>query len=114
MQALIIENKWLILFILEFLAWAMTFFMLYTRYKIQSAFWFKIALILFTLTGVIPQLLLGIVNFIKFKKIDLFTLVIILLIIYSCTIGKKYLQKLDSWAKKKFSSNKKISDKCCS
>jgi len=46
MQALIIENKWLILFILEFLAWAMTFFMLYTRYKIQSTFWFKIALIL--------------------------------------------------------------------
>ena len=103
----IIENKWIILLTLEFFAWSMTFFILYARYKMQSPFWFKIASILFALTGVIPQVSLGIVNFITTKELDLFTLTILLLIIYGLTIGKKQVQKLDSWAKQKFAKNKK-------
>lgn len=103
MYNLVMENKWAILLILEFFAWSATFFMFYARYKIQSQFWFKIASAILVLTGVIPQVLLGVVNFVEIKEIDLFTLVIVLLIIYGLTIGEKHVKKLDSWAQKKFS-----------
>ncbi|MGI6091895.1 MAG: hypothetical protein GX348_05345 [Veillonellaceae bacterium] len=105
MYNLIMENKWAILFILEILAWSATFLMLYARYKMHSQFWFKVASVILVLTGVIPQVLLGVVNFVATKEIDLFTSVIVLLIIYGLTIGRKHVQKLDSWAKKKFRGN---------
>ncbi|WP_378956144.1 hypothetical protein [Pelosinus sp. sgz500959] len=103
MYNLIMENKWAILLILEFFAWSATMFMFYARYKMQSQFWFKVASMILVLTGVIPQVLLGVVNFVATKEIDLFTLVIVLLIVYGITIGKKHVQKLDVWAKKRFS-----------
>jgi hypothetical protein len=99
----LLENKWVILISLEVLAWLSTFFVLYARYKLKSSFWFKVATVLFALTGVIPQVLMGIINFISAKKVDLFTLIIILLILYGFTIGKKHVKKLDAWAQKKFS-----------
>ncbi|WML58076.1 hypothetical protein [Neobacillus sp. PS2-9] len=98
----LVENKWMILVILEVLAWSSTFFLLYARYGLKSSFWFKVATVLFALTGVIPQVLMGIVNFIATKKIDLFTLIILLLILYGFTIGKKHVKKLDAWAQAKF------------
>ena len=101
MQHLIIENKWIILLTLEFFAWLITFFMLYARYKMQSPFWFKAASILFALTGVIPQVSLGIVNFITTKELDLFTFAILLLIIYGLTIGKKQSAKTRLLGKEK-------------
>ena len=103
MQHLILENKWILLLTLEIFAWSSTFFMLYARYKMRSSLWFKTASVLFALTGVIPQVSLGVVNFITKKELDLFSLVILLLIIYGLTIGKKQVQKLDYWAKEKFS-----------
>lgn len=102
MQHLILENRWIVLFTLEIFAWSSTFFMLYARYKMQSSFWFKTASVLFALTGVIPQVSLGIVNLITKKELDLFSLAILLLIIYGLTIGKKQAKQLDSWAKDKF------------
>ena len=104
MYNVIIDNKWGILIVFEILAWSATFFLLYARYKMQSSFWFKIASVLVVFTGVIPQVLLGVVNFAATREIDFFTLVIVLLIIYGLTIGKRHVQKLDSWAKKKFRS----------
>ncbi|WP_462412642.1 hypothetical protein [Neobacillus sp. Marseille-QA0830] len=98
----LVANKWVILVSLEVLAWSSTFFLLYARYGLKSDFWFKVATVLFALTGVIPQVLMGIVNFISTRKIDLFTLIIVLLIVYGFTIGKKHVKKLDEWAKKKF------------
>ena len=103
MYYLIMENKWAILLILEVFAWSATFFMLYVRYKMQSKFWFKVASVMLVLTGFLPQVVLGVINFVVTKEIDLFTLVIVLLIIYGLTIGKKHVKKLDSWAQKKFS-----------
>ena len=103
MYDFIMENKWVILLTLEFFAWSATAFMFYARYKMQSQFWFKVASAILVLTGVIPQVLLGVLNFAATKEIDLFTLVIVLLIIYGCTIGKKHIQKLDDWVQKKFS-----------
>jgi len=100
---LLLENKWLILIGLEVLAWSSTFFLLYARYGLKSSFWFKVATVLFALTGVIPQVLMGIINFISTKKIDLFTLIIVLLLLYGFTIGKKHVKKLDAWAQAKFS-----------
>ncbi|WP_180960450.1 hypothetical protein [Neobacillus cucumis] len=98
-----IENKWVILVCLEVLAWASTFFLLYARYGLKSSLWFKVATVLFALTGVIPQVLMGIINFISTKKIDLFTLIIVLLLLYGFTFGKKQVKKLDAWAQEKFS-----------
>jgi hypothetical protein len=99
----LIENKWVILATFEVLAWSSTFFLLYTRYGLKSSFWFKVATVLFALTGVIPQVLMGIINFITTRKVDLFTLVIVLLIIYGFTFGKNHVKKLDAWAQAKFS-----------
>jgi hypothetical protein len=98
----LIENKWAILVSFEVLAWSSTFFMLYARYGLKSSFWFKVGAVLFALTGVIPQVLMGIINFIATKKVDSFTVTIVLLIIYGFTIGKKDVKKLDRWAQAKF------------
>ncbi|WP_066300282.1 hypothetical protein [Bacillus sp. FJAT-29937] len=100
----LVDNKWLILVILEVLAWASIFFLLYARYSLKSDFWFKVAAVLVAITGVIPQVLMGIVNFIFTRKVDLFTLIILLLILYGFTIGKKHVKKLDAWAQVKFSN----------
>ena len=99
----LLENKWVILVSLEVLAWTSTFFLLYARYRLKSSFWFKVATVLFALTGVIPQVLMGIINFISSKRIDLFTLIIVLLLLYGFTIGKQHVKSLDAWAKTKFS-----------
>jgi hypothetical protein len=106
----LLENKWAILVSLEVLAWSSTFFMLYARYGLKSSFWFKIATVLFAFTGVIPQVLMGIINFIATKKVDIFTLIIVLLIVYGFTIGKGHVKKLDAWAKEKFSNKENHRD----
>jgi hypothetical protein len=98
----LVEYKWVILVSFEVLAWSSTFFLLYARYGLKSRFWFKVATVLFALTGVIPQVTMGIINFIATKKVDVFTLIIVLLIIYGFTIGKQHVQKLDQWAQRKF------------
>lgn len=98
----LIEYKWFILIGLEVLAWSSTFFLFYARYRLQSNFWFKVATVLFAITGVIPQVIMGIINFVIKRELDVFTSVIILLIIYGGTIGKKQVKKLDAWAQKKF------------
>lgn len=103
MMNFLVEHKWGILVAFEILAWLSTFFLLYARYGLKSSFWFKFATVLFTLTGVIPQVFMGIINFISSRKIDLFTLIIILLIVYGFTIGKGHVKKLDAWAQRKFS-----------
>ncbi|WP_371373709.1 hypothetical protein [Sporomusa aerivorans] len=102
MYNFIMANKWAILLILEIFAWSFTVFMFYARYKMQSSFWFKLASAMLVLTGVIPQVLLGVLNFAATKEMDLFSLVLVLLILYGCTIGRKHVQKLDSWVQKNF------------
>lgn len=101
----ILEYKWIILLVLEVLAWLATFFMLYARYQMQSALWFRLALKLTVATGVIPQVIMGLVNYSVTKEVDLFTLVIIMLILYGLTFGKKHAQKLDKGMQKKFSKS---------
>lgn len=105
----IIDNKWLILLVLEVFAWSATFFMLYARYKMQSDFWFRVASAILIMTGFVPQILLGVINFIDTKELDLFTLVLVLLVVYGGTVGKKHVQKLDDWARAKF-SNREMED----
>nr|WP_295971315.1 hypothetical protein [uncultured Bacillus sp.] len=96
------EYKWFILIGLEVLAWTSTFFLFYARYRLRSNFWFKVGMVLFAITGVIPQVIMGIINFSITRELNIFTLVIILLIVYGTTIGKKQVKKLDAWAQKKF------------
>jgi uncharacterized membrane protein len=99
----IMEYKWIILFALEIVAWSVTVFMFYARYRMQSVLWFKISTVLFAITGVIPQIILGIANFAMTNEIDFFTIVILLLVVYGFTLGKKQVKKLDAWAQVKFS-----------
>ncbi|MFC4617892.1 hypothetical protein ACFO4N_04010 [Camelliibacillus cellulosilyticus] len=101
-MSFIMTYKWYILVCLEVVAWFFTFFMFYARYGMKSNFWFKFAAFFFAITGVIPQVIIGIINFISERKVDLFTLVIVVLIIYGATIGKKNVKQLDNWAKRKF------------
>ena len=72
----------------------------------QSSFWFKAASVMLLFTGVIPQVLLGIVNYIANREVDLFTLVVGWLIIYGLTIGKGHIKRIDAWAKIKFSKKR--------
>lgn len=97
-----IEYKWWILIGLEVLAWSSTFFMFYARYSMDSAFWFRVGVVLLAITGIIPQVTMGFINFIATREVDTFTLVIVLLIIYGFTFGKKEVKKLDRWMQKKF------------
>ena len=101
-MAFLVENKWVILICLEVLAWASTFFLFYARYGLQSNFWFKVGTVLFAITGVIPQVIMGIINFIVNRELDIFTLAIVLLIAYGATIGKKQVKQLDAWAQRQF------------
>ncbi|MGE7943139.1 hypothetical protein ACQKNB_13725 [Lysinibacillus xylanilyticus] len=48
-------------------------------------------------------MILGIINYWFTKELDLFTLIIVLIIGYGMTIGKKQVKKLDKWAEAKFS-----------
>ncbi|KEO84628.1 hypothetical protein [Tumebacillus flagellatus] len=104
-MATLLQYKWVILGVLEILAWTTTFLMLYARYGLRSNLWFKIFSVAFALTGVIPQVAVGILNFIANRELDLFTLILVLLILYGATLGKKQVRQLDAWAKNKF--NKK-------
>jgi hypothetical protein len=97
-----LENRWILLAGLEVLAWLATFFMLYARYGMKSTFWFRVGVMLLAITGVIPQVLMGIMNVIATREMDVFTLVIVLLILYGSTIGKKHVKRLDAWAQAKF------------
>lgn len=99
----IVDNKWLILLFLEVLAWSSTFFMLYARYRIGSRILFKIGAFLTVMTGVIPQVLLGIINFWTTRELDMFTLIIVILLVYGATLGRKKIKQLDQWAQRKFS-----------
>ncbi|MFH5185987.1 hypothetical protein ACHHV8_26940 [Paenibacillus sp. TAB 01] len=102
----IVNHKWILLIMLEVAAWASTFFMLYARYGMQSSFWFKAGAVLFAITGVIPQVLLGLLNFIQFRELDLFTLIILLLLVIGF-LSKKQVKKLDAWAQARFSANRR-------
>ena len=48
-------------------------------------------------------------QFFDTKELDLFTLVLVLLVVYGGTVGKKHVQKLDDWARAKF-SNREMED----
>ncbi len=99
---LFLEYRWLILAVLEVLAWASTFLMFYARYRLRSTALFRAGVLLTILTGVIPQIGMGIINYIGTREIDLFTAVIVALILYGVTAGKKDVRRLDAWVQNKY------------
>jgi hypothetical protein len=102
----ILAYRWLLLGLMEVVAWSVTFFMLYARYKLRSQRWFRIASVLFFLTGVIPQASLGILNFMAVGNVDVFTLILVLLLLYGFTMGRRQVRRLDQWACRRFGSDK--------
>ena len=102
----ILDYRWQLLGIFEVLAWTVTFLLFYVRYRLQSLRWFRILSVLFFCTGVIPLVSLGLVNFYQQGEVDGFTLVIVLLLLYGATLGRRQVWKLDRWAKRRFSPKK--------
>lgn len=101
-MAFFLEYRWLILAVLEVLAWASTFLMFYARYRLRSDALFRAGVVLTLLTGVIPQVAMGIINYLGTREIDLFTAVIVALILYGATAGKKDVRRLDTWMQNKY------------
>lgn len=101
-MSFLLSNKWAVLFVLEVVAWSATFFMLYARYRLENKLWFKLGAVITVLTGVLPQVSLGIVNYYFLGEVDSFTVVIVTLIIYGLTLGKKHVRLLDNWMLKKY------------
>ncbi|MEH7097790.1 hypothetical protein [Neobacillus vireti] len=95
MIQLLIEYKWTILIICETAAWLTTFYMLYARYWLKSKIQFYIFGAFAIITGYVPHLTIGILDFIRFQKLDGFTMFIIILFIFGFTFGKKLVTKMD-------------------
>ncbi|MCM3574190.1 hypothetical protein M3172_13420 [Mesobacillus subterraneus] len=91
----LITYKWLILISFETFAWLATFYMFYARYWLQSHAQFLIALTLAGLTGYVPHITLGVLDYINTGKISFFIISIITLLIIGATLGKKYIIKID-------------------
>ena len=102
----ILEHKWIILLVLELFAWSLTFFIFYARYWMESKVWFQVGVVLYALTGIIPQVILGIINFFDKGTFDLFTVVVILLILYGFTIGKDHVRRMDAWIYHRFNKRR--------
>lgn len=98
----LVTNKWILLILLEIVAWSATFFMLYARYRLINQLWFKLGVVMTVLTGVLPQVTLGVINYYFRGELDAFTLVIVSLIVYGLTIGKKHVRMLDEWMLNKY------------
>ena len=109
MMQLLIENKWAILIVCETTAWLTTFYMLYARYWLKSNIQFYIFGAIAIVTGYLPHVLIGILNIIKFQKLDGFTIVIILLFIFAFSLGKKVVSKMDSGIQKWVNKRREIS-----
>lgn len=102
---LLLRYKWEILIACEIIAWLTTFYMFYARYWLHSKIQFLIFGSISIVLGYFPHIGLGIMNFIQTKKLDFFTLFILLLFLFAFTLGKKYVVRLDlsikKWALKK-------------
>ncbi|WP_186763862.1 hypothetical protein [Planomicrobium sp. CPCC 101079] len=51
-----------------------------------------------------PHIILGILNFLEFKRFDPFTIFLLSMFLFGITVGKKYIMKIDrkiqTWATK--------------
>ncbi|WP_064091532.1 hypothetical protein [Rossellomorea aquimaris] len=104
-MTLLMEYKWLILLISETLAWVATIYMAYARYWLESKLQVIISGAIAVITGYIPHVLLGILDYLEHGKLQIFTLCVILLLIFGITICNKYLIIIDKsikvWLKRK-------------
>ncbi|MBT2641706.1 hypothetical protein J7I80_05685 [Bacillus sp. ISL-41] len=91
----LITYKWLILISFEAFAWLATFYMFYARYWLQSHTQFLLSLTLAGLTGYVPHITLGILDYINSGKISFFIISIITILIIGATLGKKYIKQID-------------------
>lgn len=95
MMNILLEYKWFILISCEIIAWLATFYMFYARYWLGSKLKFIISTVITILAGYIPHIGIGIMNFIQYRELDGFTLVIIGLFIFGFIFGKKLVIKMD-------------------
>lgn len=98
----ILQNKWLVLLMLEIVAWVSTFLFLYFRYWKDILFWTRFWLMAMIFTGFAPQLSIMVVNMWATRSVGFFEAVILFLVIYSFIWGKKDIALLDrkmrAWA----------------
>lgn len=97
-----LKYKWEILIVCELIAWITTVYMIYARYWLNSKAQFYIFGGISIILGYVPHIGLGVLNFFHTKKIDFFSLFIVLLFTFAFTFGKKYVLKIDkaikNWA----------------
>lgn len=100
------EHKWQLLIGLETTAWIFTFLMFYTRYWLKSKTLFNITTTIAVITGWFPHISLAILDFYQTRKITIFELFIVVLLLYGFTLGKKHISMLDKKMYKLANKNK--------
>lgn len=100
---LILEFKWHILFFSEIAGWVLTPFLFFARYFFQSTIFTWVFIILIAMSDYLPSILLPILDAIYTSSLKdwiyggglLLNVVIILLFVFSMTLGKKFVLKID-------------------
>jgi hypothetical protein len=105
MLEVFIHYKWYLLLVAEILAWTSTFSMFVARYWWESRLGFWVSFVLSLVTGIGIQLSIALIHVFKGGTIGIFEIVVVLLILYGCTYGKKHVKILDQkvlqWVRKK-------------
>jgi len=96
MISILLEYKWWILLSCELIAWAATFYMFYAMYWLKSNLQFIIAGLVALLTGYVPHITLAFADFLKYREINSFLVVVVILFVFGITIGRKYISKIES------------------
>ena len=81
--------------------------MFFSRYWLNSKIQFIIATVAAGITGYLPDILLAIINYIYYKKIDFFILFVIVIIILGIILERKYLARVDNFLSNWFAEKRK-------
>jgi hypothetical protein len=114
-MSFLIEYKWWVLLISETVAWIATFYMAYSRYWRRSNFQFIVSGAIAIITGYVPHITLGILDYLKYNEIHFFSGFVLLLLLLGVTVLKKYVVKIDNkikdWANKKHQKAAQLMEK---
>lgn len=96
-MSILLEYKWVILVTSETVAWIATFYMGYARYWLQSKFQFIVSGAIAIITGYFPHITLAVLDYLKFREFQFFSVFVFLLLVLGVTVFKKYIKQIDKW-----------------
>ena len=107
----LLEYKWTVLLCLEVISFSALILFFYAHYWLKSRIIAISAIVISFATGGLPKGLLAFFDFWEHGRIGFFEILVLLLGIYSLTIGKKHILYLDkrisSWADAKHALREK-------